>query len=140
METSRERLVIDDLIGKPYGFRESGDAYDCFTIVAEVFHRLGWSYAIPVQIRERFDDGVIHPTEIDPDVWQPVPGCHQLGDVALIRGPLGEGGDGTARHCAVMISPGIMLECTEKHGVHTIPWRLLRPFTVQCVRYAGGAL
>lgn len=134
------RFDYTDLIGTPYGFREWGHAFDCFTIIAEVFHRLGYDAAVPIRIREHFPDGIIHVSMIDGDVWTPIPECSQVGDVALIRGPKKNPSDpdnGTARHCAIMVARGLMLEATEKHGVHTIPWRLLRPFTVQCVRYGG---
>lgn len=132
-------LEYGDLVGLPYGWREAGTAYDCFTLIAEVFHRLGWNYAIPVQIREQFPEGDIRTSEIDPDVWLTVPTCSQIGDVALIRGPIArgrDGHDGTARHCAIMVAPGLMIEATAKHGVHTIRWNRIAPFTVRCVRYS----
>lgn len=131
-------IDYSDLIGAPYGFREWGLAFDCFTIVGEVFHRLGFDEAVPVRIREQFEDGVIRVEEIDPDHWVEVPTCSMVGDVALIRGPKDypdEPCDGTARHCAIMVGRGMMLEATEKLGVHTIAWRLLRPFAVRCVRF-----
>lgn len=134
------RVEYGDLIGLPYGWRESGDAYDCFTLIAEVFARLGWRYSIPIHIREQFPDGVIRAGGIDPDIWIPIESCTQIGDVALLRGPRSaerpEPRD-TARHCAIMVGQGLMLQATQKLGVHAVRWRVLRPFSVACVRYSG---
>ncbi len=133
-------LDYSDLIGLPYGWRESGHAYDCFTLVAEVFARLGWKYQIPVQIREQFPDKHIETDKLDGDIWTWVPTCREIGDVALIRGPMSAGEpkhNGIAKHCAIMVGHDVMLEATERHGVHVIRWSRLRHFAVACVRYSG---
>jgi len=133
-------LDYSDLIGLPYGWRESGHAYDCFTLVAEVFARLGWKYQIPVQIWEQFPDRNIKTAQLDHDVWTPVQSCTHIGDVALVRGPILSDElehNEVARHCAIMVSPTLMLQSTLRHGVHAIRWSRLRPFTVACVRYSG---
>jgi len=133
------QLDYSDLIGIPYGFREAGNAYDCFTIIAEIFHRLGWNYSIPVQIREQIANGSIRIHDIDQDVWKSIPHCSQLGDVALIRGA-GGATAGEAAHCAVLVAPGLMLHATSKLGVHTVRWKSVRPFIVKCIRYDRSLL
>ena len=127
-------LDVSDLVGAPYGVREWGPAFDCFTLVAEVYRRLGWDYILPLdldaQVQEKRE---ILVAMVDRDRWTTVPRCALVGDIALIRGA-NEANLGIARHCAVLVAPGMMLHATEKLGVAMVPWRKVRPFTVKSVR------
>lgn len=133
-------LDYADLIGKPYAAGEWGpDSFDCFSLVAEVYHRLGLEGTLPVRLREHVrSDGQILISDIDRDTWIDVVRPAEIGDVALVRGR--EDFSGTrARHCAVLVGHDRMLHTTLARGAHTIPWRSLQPFTIRCIRLAGGA-
>lgn len=129
-------LDYADLIGAPYAEREWGPGYDCFTIVAEVYRRLALDYVLPLDLETSITSSrEIMLSMLDRKHWTRVLLCSRVGDIALVRGA-GDETSKVAKHCAVMVAPGLMLHATSKVGVATIPYRSIRPFTIQNIRAA----
>lgn len=124
------RLDYADLIGKPYRPDAWGpDAFDCFSLLAEVLARLGLSESLPVRLRDAIRAGRAVAIEDLADDWEQIKHPHALGDIALTNG------DPTApSHCAIHVGSALMLHTTETRGAHTVPWRVLRPFCRQLIR------
>jgi len=131
--------AISDLIGAPYSAGAWGpEAFDCFTLVAEVYRRLGIRFAISDLLSESvLGERFLDLGELLEEDWETVPAPREVGDIALIRAPLGTeptGDPRSAGHCAVHIGAHRMLHTTQPHGAHLVPWRLLRPVTLRVVR------
>lgn len=137
--TAAVERAITELVGAPYSPGSWGpDSFDCFTLVAEVYRRLGIRFAISDLVAgDILGDRFLALDELLEEDWETVPAPRDVGDIALVRAPLGSDRipeEGAAGHCAVHIGGHRMLHTTRPHGAHIVPWRLLWPVTLRVVR------